>query len=62
VGDEFASGDGTQAFAALADLVLHARDAGQADALLRAALDERRRIYQAFHDARRRFETAAGSS
>lgn len=60
VGDEFRSGDGTQAFAALADLVLHPRDAGQGDALLRAALDERQRLYHVFHDARRRLEAAAG--
>lgn len=60
VGDEFRSGDTTQAFAAQADLVLRANDAGHADALLRAALDERQRLYHAFLDARRRAEAVSG--
>jgi hypothetical protein len=60
VGDEFRGGDVTQAFVAQADLVLHARDAGHADALLRAAFDERQHLYQGYLDARRRAETSAG--
>jgi hypothetical protein len=59
VGDEFKTGDGTQAFAAMADLVLSGRDAAQADAPLRNTLAERSRLYQMFSDARRRFEAAA---
>jgi len=59
VGDEFKTGDGTQAFAALADLVVSAREAGSADALLRNTLLERARLYQAFGDARRRLEASA---
>ncbi len=60
VGDEFRSGDGTQAFVAQADLVLHTRDAVQADALVRRVDDERQHVYQAFLDARRRHDAAAG--
>jgi CheY-like chemotaxis protein len=60
VGDEFKTGDGTQAFAAMADLVLSGRDAGQADGPLRSAMSERARLYQMFSDARRRFEASAG--
>ncbi len=59
VGDEFRSGDGTQAFVAQADLVVHTRDAGQADALLRHVHEERQHVYQAFLDARRRLDATA---
>jgi hypothetical protein len=56
VGDEFKSGDGTQAFVSLGDLVLNTRDAGTSDTLLRNTLLERQRIYQVYLDARRRHE------
>jgi predicted Zn finger-like uncharacterized protein len=56
LGDEFKSGDGTQAFTALADLVVSSRDGATCDALLRATLQEKQRLYQAFLDARERFE------
>ena len=59
VGDEFKTGDGTQAFATLADLVVNSRDAAAADAVLRNTLGERQRLYQVYVDARRRFEAAA---
>jgi len=59
VGDEFKSGDGTQAFAVLADLVLHSRDVPTADAWIRGTLGERTHLYQAFLDAKRRHEAAA---
>jgi predicted Zn finger-like uncharacterized protein len=59
VGDEFKSGDGTQAFVALADLVLSTRDAAAAENAIRNTLAERTRVYQAFTDARRRFEASA---
>jgi hypothetical protein len=58
VGDEFKTGDGTQAFLVLADLVLHPRDAGAADPLIRSTIAERRRLYQAFDEARKKFEQA----
>lgn len=58
VGDEFKSGDGTQAFVAMADLVLNPRDAPSSDGLVRATLAERQRLYQALFDARRRHEAA----
>lgn len=60
VGEEFRSGDVTQAFVAQADLVLHARDAGHADALLRAAYDERQHLYHGYLEARRRAEASSG--
>ncbi len=59
VGDEFKTGDGTQAFAVLADVVVNARDAGGADGVLRGTLGERQRLYQTYFDARRRHEEAA---
>jgi predicted Zn finger-like uncharacterized protein len=59
VGDEFKSGDSVQAFATVADLVLNSRDATGADNILRSVMAERKRLYQVFVDARRRFEAAA---
>jgi hypothetical protein len=59
VGDEFKTGDGTQAWAALADLVIASRDAASADNVIRNTMAERNRIYQVYLDARRRFEEAA---
>ena len=56
VGDEFRSGDGTQAWAAQADLVLNPGDAGRAEAFIRATMAERKRLYQPLLDARRRLE------
>jgi len=60
VGDEFKTGDGTQAFSAVADMVVNTRDAAAIDGVLRNTLAERHRLYQVFHDARQRFEAAAG--
>jgi predicted Zn finger-like uncharacterized protein len=57
VGEEFRSADGTQAWAAQADLVLNPRDAASCDGVIRSTLAERRRLYQPFDDARRRIET-----
>src|SRR5688500_20075280 len=59
VGDEFKTGDGTQAFAAMADLVVSGRDTASAEATLRSTMAERARLYQMFSEARRRFEAAA---
>jgi predicted Zn finger-like uncharacterized protein len=59
VGDQLKTGDGTQAFLMLADLILSTRDAGNADPVVRSTLAERKRIYQTFEDARRRFEESA---
>src|SRR5258706_8265270 len=61
VGDEFKSGDGTQAFLVLADLVLTAREAGAADQLIRSTINDRKRLYQAFDDARKKFEEVGGA-
>lgn len=59
VGDEFRTGDGTQAFAALADLVVNPKDAASVEAILLTCLAERNRLYQSFLDARKRHEIAA---
>jgi predicted Zn finger-like uncharacterized protein len=59
VGDDFKTGDGTQAFAAVADLVVNPRDAAVLDVTLTNAMSERTRLYQAYADARKRFEAAA---
>ncbi len=56
VGDQFRSGDGTQAWAVQADLVLHPSDAQRAEAFIRATMAERKRLYQPLLDARRRLE------
>ena len=59
-GDEFKTGDGTQAFAAMADLVVGSHDTAGVEAALRNTLAERTRLYQMFTEARRRFEASAG--
>lgn len=59
LGDEFKTGDGTQAWATLADLVINSRDAASADAVLRSTLNERFRLFQVYLDARRRHEASA---
>ncbi len=58
VGDEFKTGDGTQAWSNLADLVVNTRDAANADAAIANTISERARLYQVFLDARRRHEQA----
>jgi predicted Zn finger-like uncharacterized protein len=57
VGEEFRSGEGTQAWAAQADLVLHPSDIARAEHLVRATMTERKRLYQPLDDARRRIES-----
>jgi predicted Zn finger-like uncharacterized protein len=56
VGEEFRSGEGTQAWAAQADLVINPNDAGRCESLIRATISERRRLYQPLNDARRKIE------
>jgi predicted Zn finger-like uncharacterized protein len=55
-GDEFKTGDGSQAWAVLADLVLASRDAGMADNAVRTVMAERNRLYQVYVEAKRRYE------
>jgi len=55
-GDEFKTGDGTQAWAVLADLVLGTKDVGMADNALRTVMGERNRLYQVYVEAKRRHE------
>ena len=59
VGDEFKTGDATQAFACLADVVVNSKDVASADALIRGTVNEKSRLYKAFQDARRRYEASA---
>lgn len=51
VGDEFQTGEGTQAFAVLADLVVSSKDVPASDRLLSHTVMERRRLFQTFLDA-----------
>jgi predicted Zn finger-like uncharacterized protein len=59
VGDEFKTGDTVQAFAVTADLVVNSREAANADSQIRLMLAERKRLFQAYSDARRRFEASS---
>jgi predicted Zn finger-like uncharacterized protein len=56
VGEEFRTADGTQAWAAQADLVLNPADAGRCEHIIRSTMTERQRLYQPLVDARRRIE------
>lgn len=58
VGEEFRTGDGAQAFAAMADLVVNPQNLGQFARPLASAIEDRKHLYQAFLDARRRHEEA----
>jgi predicted Zn finger-like uncharacterized protein len=60
VGDEFRTGDGTQAFTALADLVIHPRDAASAERVLLTTLAERVRLFRPLVEARRSYEAGNG--
>jgi len=59
VGDDFKTGDGTQAWMALADLVVNTKDIATADVVLTKTIEERTRLYQTYNDARQRFEASA---
>ncbi len=56
VGQEFRTADGTQAWAAQADLVVNPADAGHCEHVIRSTMNERLRLYQPLVDARRRIE------
>jgi hypothetical protein len=58
LGDEFKTGDGTQAYAMQADLVV-GRDAGDLGNVLLNTMAERTRLYQVYLDTKRRLEEAA---
>jgi hypothetical protein len=51
VGDDVQTGEGIQAFALLADMVVQSKDAASCDRLLAQTLQERKRVYQTFWDA-----------
>lgn len=56
VGEQFRTGDGTQAWAAQADLVLNPADVARCENYVRSTMSERKRLYQPFLDAKRRLE------
>ena len=58
-GGEFRTGDGAQAFVALADLVVNPKDAAAVEMPLLNAMLEWTRLFQAYREARRRFEESA---
>lgn len=58
LGDEFRSGEPTQAYSVMADLVLNPRDVGGAAALVGSAVEERNRLYAIFNEVRRKHETS----
>lgn len=58
VGEEFRTGDGTQAWVALADLVVHPNDAARCEHLIRSTIQERKRLYMPLFDARKRIENS----
>jgi hypothetical protein len=60
VGEDLKTSDGTQAFVLQADFVVNPRDAGTIEGALLNAMAERNRVYQAFLEARKKFEAAAG--
>ena len=57
VGEEFRTADGTQAWVAQADLVVHPQDAARCDHIIRSTMLERKRLYTPLVDARRKIET-----
>jgi len=59
VGDEFRTGDGTQSFVTMADLVMHTKDSGAAEGHVRAYQAARRRLFQPMEEARKRVEASA---
>ncbi len=58
VGDEYTTGDGTQAFVVHGDLVIASPDAGSSEAMIRERLIERARLFRVFVDCRRKNEAA----
>ena len=57
VGEDFRTADGTQAWVAQANSVVHPNDAARCEHLICSTLTERKRLYQPLVDARRRIET-----
>jgi predicted Zn finger-like uncharacterized protein len=59
VGDEFRTGDSTQSFVTMADLVLHTKDSAAAEGHVRAYQGAKRRLFQPMEEARKRVEASA---
>lgn len=60
IGDEYTTGDPTQAFIVNGDLVVHTNDAGACEVLVRDTLVERTRLFRIFIEAKKRADSAAG--
>jgi len=58
VDPRFSTGEGTQAWALQADLVVNPRDVASSEGIIRSTIAERVRLYQAYGDAQRKVETA----
>jgi hypothetical protein len=56
VGEGFKTGEASQAFAAIGDLVLNPQELGAVDDVLRKTVAERSRMYQVFLDTLAREE------
>jgi hypothetical protein len=61
IGPDLKTGDGTQAFTLVADLVVNDKDAGAADALFQTTLAERARLFHTFIDVKHRHETSGST-
>ena len=57
VGEQLRTGDGTQAWTAQADLVINPADASRCENFIRSTVAEKKRLYQAWLDARRKVES-----
>jgi predicted Zn finger-like uncharacterized protein len=57
VDPRFSTGEGTQAWALQADLVVNPRDVAGSEGILRSTIAERARLYQAYGDAQRKAES-----
>lgn len=58
VGDEYTTGDGTQAFVVHGDMVVASPDAGSCETVLRDRLIERFRLFRVFVESKRKNEAA----
>ncbi len=56
MGDKYKTGNTSEAFAAMADLVCHPQDMQAADGLLRTTIAEKGRLYRAYLDILRKKE------
>jgi CheY-like chemotaxis protein len=60
VGQEYTTGDATQAFVVNGDLVVHSKDAASCEVLVRDIAIERNRVFRVFVESKRRADAVAG--